>query len=390
MYNPGRTSVGRNAKSLKISEQFNGYSKVEINVTDELYYTAGNDTGRTLTLDCPWGTQAMANNILSAIAGFQYQPYEAKEALLDPAVELGDGVTVNGVYGGVFRLSTKGGVLHASDVSAPQDEEIDHEYKYEPKATRKIERKIATVQSQLVIEAGEIRGEVSDAVNQIEGQLSVQSSQIAAKVSQTGGNSSSFSWQLLSSGFLLKSGNKTVFQANSSGITVTGKMNATSGYIGDGSNGFLISSRSISNGKSGLSDSNNGVYIGTDGIALGPNFKVDSSGNLTANSGMFTGSVYANKVQAGGNAGYITGGQIGSRSISVGKCSSGINVSLGNADYSADVFSGAATANYLRGKNVIIPPGNKLEIYGAKIKLSTMSVRLSDGTSKYVYYCNWG
>jgi hypothetical protein len=195
---------------------------------------------------------------------------------------------------------------------------------------------------------------------------------------------------LLSSGFLLKSGNKTVFQANSSGITVTGKMNATSGYIGDGSNGFLISSRSISNGKSGLSDSNNGVYIGTDGIALGPNFKVDSSGNLTANSGTFTGSVYANKVQAGGNAGYITGGQIGSRAISVGKCSSGINVSLGNADYSADIFSGAATANYLRGKNVIVPPGNKLEIYGAKISLSTMNVMLANGTSKFVYYCNWG
>ena len=312
----------------------------------------------------------MANNILSAISGFQYQPYEAEEALLDPATELGDGVTVNGVYGGVFRLSTKGGVLHASDVSAPHDEEIDHEYKYEPKATRKIERKIATVQSQLVIEAGEIRGEVSDAVNQIEGQLSVQSSQIAAKVSQTGGNSSSFSWQLLSSGFLLKSGNKTVFQANSSGITVTGQMNATSGYIGDGSNGFLISSRSISNGKSGLSDSNNGVYIGTDGIALGPNFKVDSSGNLTANSGTFTGSVYANKVQAGGNAGYITGGQIGSRAISVGKCSTGINASLGNADYAADVFSGAVIASY--GKFHTLHAGRTFTFMGRDMRLATL------------------
>lgn len=368
MYNPGRTSVGRNAKSLEISEQFNGYSKVEINVTDELYYTAGNDTGRTLTLDCPWGTQAMANNILSAIAGFQYQPYEAEEALLDPAAELGDGVTVNGVYGGIFRLSTKGGVLHASDVSAPQDEEIDHEYKYEPKATRKIERKIANVQSELL----------------------VQADQISAKVSQTGGSDSSFSWQLLSTGFLLKSGNKTVFQANSSGIAVTGQMNATSGYIGDGSNGFLISSRSISNGKSGLSDSNNGVYIGTDGIALGPNFKVDSSGNLTANSGTFTGSVYANKVQAGGNAGYITGGQIGSRAISVGKCSTGINTSLGNADYSADVFSGAVRANYTKANNLFAYGTFDVEgtfLYkGVTVKLITRNVKDSNGNTVTIKY----
>ena len=324
-------------------------------MTDELYYQAGDDTGRTLEIDMPWGTQAMANNLLNSLRGFQYQPYETKDALLDPAAELGDGITVNGVYSGIFRIQRGGGVLHAADVTAPSDEEINHEYKYEPKATRKIERKIATVQSQLVIEAGEIRGEVSDAVNQIEGQLSVQSSQIAAKVSQTGGNSSSFGWQLLATGFLLNSGNKTVFQANSSGITVTGQMNATSGYIGDGSNGFLISSRSISNGKSGLSDSNNGVYIGTDGIAFGPNFKVDSSGNLTANSGTFTGSVYANKVQAGGNAGYITGGQIGSRAISVGKCSYGINTSLGNADFSADVFSGSAVASYMKANSINQP-----------------------------------
>lgn len=324
MYNPGRTSVGRNAKSLEISEQFNGYSKVEINVTDELYYTAGNDTGRTLTLDCPWGTQAMANNILSAIAGFQYQPYEAEEALLDPATELGDGVTVNGVYGGVFRLSTKGGVLHASDVSAPHDEEIDHEYKYEPKATRKIERQIANVQSE----------------------LSIQADQISAKVSQTGGSDSSFSWQLLSTGFLLKSNGDTIFSANSSGITVTGTIRALGGYIGSREHGFVIAENAIKNGKTRLDSTSDGVYLGTDGISLGASFKVDKQGNLTANSGTFTGAVYANKIESGGDAGYITGGQIGSRAISVGNCSYGINTSLGNADYSADVFSGAVRANY--------------------------------------------
>lgn len=323
MYNSGRTSVGRNAKDLSTSSAFNAYSKVIINVTEDLYYQAGNDTGRTLEIDMPWGTQAMANNLLSSLRGFQYQPYDTKDALLDPAAELGDGITVNGVYSGIFRIQRGGGVLHAADVTAPSDEEINHEYKFVASTTRKIDRKIANVESELVIQADEI----------------------SAKVSQTGGNSS-FSWQLLSTGFLLKSGNNTVFQANSSGITVTGQVNATSGYIGNGSAGFLISSRSISNGKSSLSDGNYGVYIGTDGIALGPNFKVDSSGNLTASSGTFTGSVYANRVQSGGDAGYITGGQIGSRAISVGKCSTGINASLGNADYAADVFSGAIRANY--------------------------------------------
>ena len=323
MYNSGRTSVGRNAKDLSTSSAFNAYSKVIINVTEDLYYQAGNDTGRTLEIDMPWGTQAMANNLLSSLRGFQYQPYETKDALLDPAAELGDGITVNGVYSGIFRIQRGGGVLHAADVTAPSDEEINHEYKFVASSTRKIDRQIANVESE----------------------LSIQANQISAKVSQTGGNSS-FSWQLLATGFLLKNGSTTVFKCDSSGITVTGQVNATSGYIGNGSSGFLIGSRSISNGKSSLSDGNYGVYIGTDGIALGPNFKVDSSGNLMANSGTFTGYVRANMVQSGGDAGYITGGQIGSRAISVGKCSYGINTSLGNADYAADVFSGAVIASY--------------------------------------------
>ena len=377
-----RTSIGKRAESLDVLGKFSSISKVEVNVTENLFYEAGDSSGWTLTVDCPFGTQAMANNLLAMLQGYVYQPFEARRSIANPATELGDGVTVGDVYGGIYAIYHKCGPLHLADLSAPADEEIDHEYKYEPKATRKIERQIAAVQSQLVIEAGEIRGEVSDAVNQIEGQLSVQSSQIAAKVSQTGGNSSSFGWQLLSSGFLLKSGNKTVFQANSSGITVTGQVNATSGYIGNGSSGFLIGSRSISNGKSSLSDGNYGVYIGTDGIALGPNFKVDSSGNLTANSGTFTGYVRANMVQSGGDAGYITGGQIGSRAISVGKCSYGINTSLGNADYSADVFSGAATANYMKANSVRVNGGNSFYVYGKQVVWATIKYKNDAGVTQ--------
>lgn len=168
MSNIGATSIGRQASSLSVGRQFNGYSRVIINVTEELYYTAGNDTGRTLEIDMPWGTQTMANNLLAAIRGFQYQPYETSDAILDPAAELGDGVTVNGVYSGIFRIFQRGGVLHAADVSAPASEDINHEYKYVAKTTRKIDRQIANVESELLIQAG----------------------QISAKVSQTGGNSS--------------------------------------------------------------------------------------------------------------------------------------------------------------------------------------------------------
>ena len=247
---------------MLVSKQFGAYSKVVINVTPELFYESGNDTGRTLYIDCPWGTQTMADNILAALEGYQYQPFEAQNAIIDPAAELGDGVTVNGVYGGIFKLTIRSGALHAVDVSSPQDEEIDHEYQFTPASERKIERRLANMQSE----------------------LSVQADQIAAKVDENGGDSS-FGWSLTSSGFELDSNGSTVMKVDSSGLTVNG-------------------------------------------------------------DGTFTGSVQAKNIQYGGNAGTMSGNGITSRSIGTGRLTTGINTSLGNADYAADVFAGAVRASY--------------------------------------------
>lgn len=93
----------KNVASLEKENSFNGYSLVVINVSDDLSYTAGTDSGRTLTLECPWGTQEMANNILASIRGYQYQPYSATEAYIDPAAELGDALSVGNVYGAICK-----------------------------------------------------------------------------------------------------------------------------------------------------------------------------------------------------------------------------------------------------------------------------------------------
>ena len=121
-----------------------------------------------------------------------------------------------------------------------------------------------------------------------EATLAIQATEIEAKVSETyGNNSSDFSWSLKSSGFELKNTGTTVFKVNSSGAEISGKVTATSGYIGNGVNGFTIGSTFIRNGMTSLSDTtHDGVYIGTDGIALGRGaFKVTSAGALTMNSG---------------------------------------------------------------------------------------------------------
>jgi hypothetical protein len=296
------TSIGKNAASLHVSQQFNGYSKVVINVTPELYYEAGTDTGRTLTIDNPWGTQAMANNILVSLEGYQYQPYEAEDAILDPAAELGDGLTVNGVYGGIFKLTLKSGVLHAVNVSAPQDEEIDHEYQFVPSSERKIERRLANVQSE----------------------LSIQADEISAKVDANGGDASSVSWVLNENEFKVLVNGSAVLTVNMSGLTVNG-------------------------------------------------------------DGNFTGSVHAKNIKYGGSSGSFSGSGISGGSIGTGKLNTGINTSLGNADYSADVFAGAVVAAYLKGKNVWATSTN-FRYNGAAVQRKSLGFHDHDNNWKYIEY----
>jgi len=74
-------------------------------------------------------------------------------------------------------------------------------------------------------------------------------------------------------------------------VTSTGKMLARSGYIGNSTKGFTITDNAISNGKSEADDKKNGIYLGVDAIALGPNqnFYVDNTGTLISRKGKIGG-----------------------------------------------------------------------------------------------------
>lgn len=349
--------VGKQMKSFDSSAQFDGYSGVVIVVSDDVEYSAGTDTGRILTLNCPWGTQEMANDILESIQGYQYQPYTASDAILDPAAELGDGITANNVYGGIYTQKTKFGKDLRATVSAPSDEELDHEYPYVPKQERKVTRQLYNLTSELRIQADKISAEVSERksdVESINSTLSLQSDQIEAKVNKTGGSPSSFGWVLDESSWTIKANGSSVLKATKSGLEVYGTINAISGKIG----GLTIESNSLSyNNQTWGGTNSTGIYIGPSGIQLGKNFKVDSAGNLTAASGKFTGNVYAGNIQYGGDYGTlngngITGGSIyGNRlvanTVSTAYTSGGINTSLGYADFANGVFNGWNTAEYV-------------------------------------------
>ena len=313
-------NILKRAQNMEISEQFDGYSGVRIFVGtnddgENVIYESGDTNGRTLEIKNPFGTQEMADNILADIQGYQYQPMSAESALLNPAAEMGDGVTVNGVYSGIFVRATQFGRLMASDISAPTDEEIEHEFAVESPSERQYTRFVQQTRAMLKITNLAIEAEVSArtaADTAINATLSIQATQIAAKVSkQSPSGQTSFGWNLTDTSWTVFSGstNNVILKATSSGLEVKGKITATSGTIG----GFTIGSTSIySNGMSSMSSTQTtGVHVGTDGIKLGQNFSVNTSGNVSANNMTLSGTltvgganITAARLRQGANAGY--------------------------------------------------------------------------------------
>ena len=301
--------VGSKVSSVNVSPAFDIYTKVIIHISDDEQVTVGNDTGRTLEFDNPFGSESMAQRILDSLQGFRYQPYQADGALLDPAAEIGDALKTTTSYGGIYTRSRNYGRLMKADVSAPHDEEIDHEFQFVSPTERKFKREVGEVRASLIITNTMIQSEVEErqaqgevlasritqtsnaitaevsraqnAERNLRASLSVQADEIAAKVSASGGNNSSFGWKLTASSHSWYSGNTEVMKISASGLMVKGEVQATSGKIG----GFTIGASAIYNNISQFGGTqNSGVYLGTNGIQLGQNFKVDSSGNVTASN----------------------------------------------------------------------------------------------------------
>lgn len=349
----GTTNVRRSADSLEKQPVFDGYSKVVLKVSDELEYVAGDDSGRTFTASSPWGTQAMANRILSKIRGFQYQTYTASNAYIDPATEIGDGVTIGKLYSGIFSKDVSHGPLYTANIAAPGEKKIDYKYPYKSTQERKVSREMRNLTTELRIQADRIAAEVAERKSQGEefrALFEVQSQQISAKVNKTGGSASSFGWVLNDSSWTIQGNNRDILKATSSGLEVYGKVTATSGKIG----GFDILSNYLSyNNQTWGGTNTQGIYIGSSGIQLGKNFRVDNSGNLTAASGYFSGNVNAGNIQYGGSSGYFSGsglaagsvkggsgGAISGGSLSTYNMTGGIKTSLGYADFANGVFGG--------------------------------------------------
>ena len=147
-------SVLNNITSFRNTGKSKPISGIELMVDEKNMYFAGTYDGYVMTIDCPYGTQEMANDLLTKARGFEYQGFIAEQAILPPETELGDGVAVSGIYGMIARRSFKFTPGMTSTIEAPRELEVQHEYKYSSPQQRKTERQLAQTRS-LIIKTAE-------------------------------------------------------------------------------------------------------------------------------------------------------------------------------------------------------------------------------------------
>lgn len=135
--------IGQDLTSFSNNGQFHGISKVTLVIDDDTSVTAGNDSGIELQSECPFATQDIADAILERVNGYQYQTYSAESVNIDPAAELGDGVTVSGIYSVLSKIDDSGNGYPS--ISAPGESELQDEYPVVGPGTQEINRKIESV-----------------------------------------------------------------------------------------------------------------------------------------------------------------------------------------------------------------------------------------------------
>lgn len=303
----------------------------------EIDYSVGNDSGSVLEVNVPNGSYALACALLDKLKlrGYRYQPFEADGAIADPAIEIGDNITANNVSSIVMGINTNHSRLMASNLKAPFDEEVNHEWKYVPRFDRQFKRESAYTRSRLTITEGQISAEVVRATNaetQLSSRITINATEIAAKVSKTGGSSQSFGWSLTDSSWTLTSNNSTVLRATSSGIEVTGKIVATSGNIG----GAVIENGVLTVENANIGSINGSKVI--DNTMNGSKLVDNSIGRYKYG----TGSVY------GGSGGAIASGTVAYGNVGFTGTLDQVGTNRSNIEAMQGYFTGSATFSNLK------------------------------------------
>ena len=251
-----KTFLGRSIEDFSPGIESKPITKVELlDENGDIVGVAGTDSGKTLTAQNPDGNNEMAQAILAKVSGYTHIGYEGQNAMLDPAAEIGDAVTVTGHYVPIISTDSTFDSLLAVNISAPDADELDDEYPYKSKTQRQIERNMTVTRSLITKSANEINLEIqgvdgrvsalqltldgvtitgSDGVTRIKGGMIQANSVTATQIDAT---------------------NLKVAAANITGTLTASQIQASSIYVGDLADGSSYATKTYVQNNAGLSAS---------------------------------------------------------------------------------------------------------------------------------------
>lgn len=156
-------------------------TSVTLQVDGENTVTAGTYTGLDLYALCPYATYEMATAILVQVQGYQYQAFSAESANIDPAMELGDGVTAGGLYAAICAIGDSGDGYPS--LSAPGEEELEDEYPYHSPTQRELSGNVDTLRAYIQKAIGEQQIELNSMKAMLQ-EISQTLQQISNKVTE--------------------------------------------------------------------------------------------------------------------------------------------------------------------------------------------------------------
>lgn len=235
--------VGGDITSFSDNGKYKPISRVTLLVDDENSLTAGDDTGMEVIASCPHATQPMVNALLQTMKGYQYQAYEAGAANINPAAELGDGVTVGGIYSPLSKLSDDG--RGYAGISSPGEAEMEDEYPAEGYITQEFNRKIAETRTtitktseEIMLKVEGIDGKYTEVKTTLDG-LTVTDASGTTKIN----------------GSSIKTDNLYVDAANIKGTLTADQIQASSISVGDLKDGSNYATKTYVDSNAGLSAS---------------------------------------------------------------------------------------------------------------------------------------
>lgn len=279
-----KTYLGRRLAEFSPGIASQPITKVELlDENGDVVGVSGSDTGRTLTALQPDGTNAMAAAILAKVSGYKHIGYEGSEALLDPAVELGDAVTVDGIYVPLIALDMTFDPMLAPDISAPDADEIDDEYPYKSPTQRQIERNFAKARS-LITKTSE---EIMLKVEGIDGKYT------EVKTTLDGLTISDASGTTKIKGSSIETSTLYVDAANISGKLTANQIQASRISVGDLKDGSSYATKTYVDSNAGLSASevDNAIATYIDSTSITAQKLRGQTVELLANSNTAVGSL---------------------------------------------------------------------------------------------------